>query len=53
MAKKVSKNAKVDRGNQLKRDMVKVIQAFKSSKSGAYTFKEDIVDADKVSTVIK
>ena len=53
MAKKVSKNSKVNRGQVPTRSMVKVIQAFKSPKSGSYTFKEDMIDADKVNEFVK
>lgn len=51
---KVSKNAKTNRGaNQGEsKNMVKVIQAVKSSKSGAYTFRESIVHKDKVQDVL-
>ena len=45
---KVSKNARVNRGMQGGKDMVKVIKAVKSAKSGAYTFKERVVHKDNV-----
>ena len=45
MAKKVVATLKKEgAGNEV----VKVIRAVKSPKSGAYTFKEEIVSADKV-----
>lgn len=51
---KVSKNAKTNRGaNQGEsKNMVKVIQAVKSNKSGAYTFRESVVHKDKVQEVL-
>lgn len=51
---KVSKNARTDRGlNQGEsKNMVKVIQAVKSKKSNAYTFRESIVHKDKVKDVL-
>ena len=47
---KVSKNARVSGGQRVTvtKDMVKVIKAFKSPKSGAYTFKEKVMHKDKV-----
>lgn len=46
---KVSKNARTNRGAEAgSKDMVKVIKAFKSKKSGAYTFKERILHKDNV-----
>ena len=45
---KVSKNARVNRGTGGGKDMVKVIKAVKSAKSGAYTFKERVVHKDNV-----
>lgn len=46
---KVSKNARTNRGADAgSKDMVKVIKAFKSKKSGSYTFKERIVHKDNV-----
>ncbi|NNC95767.1 MAG: DUF4295 domain-containing protein [Chitinophagales bacterium] len=48
---KISKNARVSGGKRVQqesRNMVKVIKAFKSSKSGAYSFKEKIVHKDEV-----
>lgn len=51
---KVSKNAKTDRGkNVVEKNMVKVIKAVKSSKSGAYTFKEKVIQKDLVSQFMK
>lgn len=44
MAKKVVASLKTDTG----KGYAKVIKMEKSSKSGAYAFKEDIVAADKV-----
>ena len=46
---KVSKNSRVNRGlSGGGKDMVKVIKAVKSKKSGAYTFKEKVVHKDNV-----
>ena len=46
---KVSKNSRVNRGaSDGAKDMVKVIKAVKSKKSGAYTFKEKVVHKDNV-----
>ncbi len=46
---KVSKNARTDRGSQGQgKDMVKVIKAFKSKKSGSYAFKEAVLHKDNV-----
>lgn len=44
MAKKVVATLKTDTG----KGYAKVIKMEKSSKTGAYTFQEDIVSADKV-----
>lgn len=52
MAKKVSKNARTDRGKLPKREMVKVIKAIKSPKGSSYTFKEDIVDVADVNKYV-
>ena len=50
---KVSKNSKVNRGNPAdSKNMVKIVQAVKSSKSGAYTFRESVVHKDKVKEVL-
>ncbi|CAN5228506.1 hypothetical protein BH09BAC1_BH09BAC1_29050 [soil metagenome] len=51
---KVSKNAKTNRGaNQGEsKNMVKVIKAVKSDKSGAYTFRERVVHKDKVQDLL-
>ncbi len=50
---KVSKNARMDRGGDTRgKDMVKVIKAFKSSKTGAYAFKEGIVHKNDVKSFI-
>ena len=49
MAKKVSKNARTDRGNNADaKNFVKVIKAVKSEKTGAYTYREKIVHKDNV-----
>jgi hypothetical protein len=47
---KVSKNARTDRGKNTgeSKNMVKVIKAFKSPKSGSYGFTEKVVHKDKV-----
>ena len=45
---KVSKNARIHRGGQGGKDMVKVIKAVKSPKTGAYSFKERVVHKDNV-----
>ena len=52
---KVSKNARVDRGKGggEAKSMVKIIKAVKSSKSGAYTFKEKMVHKDNLQSAIK
>lgn len=48
MAKKVVATLKKEGGVE----MVKVIRTVKSPKSGAYTFKEEIVTADRVKDVL-
>jgi len=49
MAKKVSKNARTDRGNNADaKAFVKVIKAVKSEKTGAYTYREKIIHKDNV-----
>lgn len=52
---KVSKNAKVDRGKNVgeSKNMVKIIKAVKSNKSGAYTFREKVVHKDKLQETLK
>ena len=35
------------------KNMAKVIKAVKSEKSGAYTFREEIVPVDKVNDILK
>jgi hypothetical protein len=52
---KVSKNAKVDRGKNVgeSKNMVKIIKAVKSTKSGAYTFKEKVVHKDLLQQTLK
>ncbi len=49
MAKKVVATLKTGTG----RDWAKVIKAVKSPKSGAYTFKEDIIPTDAVKEYFK
>jgi hypothetical protein len=49
MAKKVVATLKTGTG----RDWAKVIKAVKSPKSGAYTFKEDIIPTDSVKDYFK
>lgn len=44
---KVSKNAKIHRGDKDAKSMVKVIKAIKS-KGGSYSFKQKIVHKDDV-----
>jgi len=45
---KISKNARTNRGQfSGGKDMVKIIVAVKSDKTGAYTFREKIVHKDK------
>jgi hypothetical protein len=50
MAKAASKNAKIKDAKAAaeSKNWTKVIRAFRSPKSGAYTFKEQIVHKDKV-----
>ncbi len=48
MAKKVVATLKKEGGVE----MVKVIRTIKSPKTGAYTFKEEIVTADRVKDVL-
>ncbi|MBM3443393.1 MAG: DUF4295 domain-containing protein [Bacteroidetes bacterium] len=50
MAKATSKNAKVKdlKASAEAKNWTKVIRAVKSSKSGAYTFKEGIVHKDNI-----
>jgi hypothetical protein len=51
---KVSKNARVDRGKNIdSKTMVKVIKAVKSTKSGAYTFREKFIHKDNVQEELK
>jgi hypothetical protein len=52
---KVSKNAKVDRGKNVgeSKNMVKIIKAVKSGKSGAYTFREKVVHKDLLQQTLK
>jgi hypothetical protein len=52
---KVSKNAKVDRGKNVgeSKNMVKIIKAVKSNKSGAYTFREKVVHKDMLQQTLK
>lgn len=54
MGKKVSKNSRVDRGrNVTKKNMVKVIKAFKTnSNTASYTFREDVVEENKVQDIV-
>jgi len=51
MAKAASKNAKVKdlKASAEAKNWTKVIKAVRSPKSGAYTFKEQIIHKDKVS----
>lgn len=50
MAKATSKNAKVKdlKASAEAKNYTKVIKAFRSPKTGAYTFKEQIVHKDKI-----
>lgn len=50
MAKAASKNAKVKdlKASAEAKNWTKVIRAVRSAKSGAYTFKEQIIHKDKV-----
>jgi hypothetical protein len=51
---KVSKNARTDRTkNVQEKNMVKVIKAIKSPKTGAYTFREKVIHKDLVSQFMK
>lgn len=52
---KVSKNAKVDRGKNVgeSKNMVKIIKAVRSTKSGAYTFREKVVHKDLLQDTLK
>jgi hypothetical protein len=51
---KVSKNARTDRGKGVDaKSMVKIIKAVKSTKSGAYTFREKIVHKDELQNALK
>jgi hypothetical protein len=52
---KVSKNARVDRGKNVgeSKNMVKIIKAVKSDKTGAYVFREKIVHKDLAQQAIK
>ena len=52
---KVSKIARVDRGKNAgeSKNMVKVIRAVKSDKTGAYVFKEKIVHKDNLQEALK
>ncbi len=52
---KVSKNAKVDRGKNIgeSKNMVKIIKAVKSTKSGSYTFREKVVHKDLLQQTLK
>ena len=47
---KVSKNARTDRGKNKEeaKNFVKVIKAVKSSKTGAYTYREKMIHKDSV-----
>ena len=55
MAKAASKNAKVKdlKASAEAKYWTKVIKAVRSPKSGAYTFKENIVHKDKVNDFLK
>ena len=50
MAKQASKNAKIQdaKASAEAKNWTKVIKAVRSPKSGAYTFKEQIVHKDKI-----
>jgi hypothetical protein len=52
---KVSKNSRVDKGKNVgeSKNMVKIIRAVKSDKSGAYVFREKIVHKDLAAQAIK
>jgi len=49
MAKKVVASLKKEGG----RNFAKIIKAVKSEKTGAYTFKEEMVPSDKVQELLK
>jgi hypothetical protein len=55
MAKAASKNAKVKdlKASAEAKNWTKVIKAVRSPKTGAYTFKENIVYKDKVNDFLK
>jgi hypothetical protein len=55
MAKAASKNAKVKdlKASAEAKNWTKVIKAVRSPKTGAYTFKENIVHRDKVNDFLK
>jgi hypothetical protein len=55
MAKSASKNAKVKdlKASAEAKNWTKVIKAIRSPKTGAYTFKENIVHKDKVNDFLK
>jgi hypothetical protein len=55
MAKAASKNAKVKdlKASAEAKNWTKVIKAVRSPKSGAYTFKENIIHKDKVNDFLK
>ena len=55
MAKAASKNAKIKdaKASAEAKNWTKVIKAVRSPKTGAYTFKENIVHKDKVNDFLK
>ncbi|MEY3676162.1 MAG: hypothetical protein RL099_1814 [Bacteroidota bacterium] len=55
MAKAASKNAKVKdlKASAEAKNWTKVIKAIRSPKTGAYTFKENIIHKDKVNDFLK
>ena len=55
MAKSASKNAKVKdlKASAEAKNWTKVIKAIRSPKTGAYTFKENIIHKDKVNDFLK
>ena len=55
MAKGASKNAKVKdlKASAEAKNWTKVIKAVRSPKTGAYTFKENIIHKDKVNDFLK
>jgi len=55
MAKAASKNAKIKdpKASAEAKNWTKVIKAIRSPKTGAYTFKENIVHKDKVNDFLK